>query len=106
MANDVLREKFLDNLNRALSTYLSSASLARAVQEQYARIAPLLPEYLAKVGVTESRYQTHLKSLMSNVRTRPALVLQQCAEYLNIPEAEMRERFAESIAAIEAYRGE
>ncbi len=106
MANDILREKFLDNLNRALSTYLSSASLARAVQEQYARIRPLLPEYLAKVGVTESRYQTHLKSLMSNVRSRPALVLQQCAEYLNIPEDEMRERFAESIAAIEAYRGE
>ena len=106
MANDILREKFLDNLNRALSTYLSSASLARAVQEQYARIRPLLPEYLAKVGVTESRYQTHLKSLMSNVRSRPALVLQQCAEYLNIPEDEMRERFKETIAAIEAYRGE
>ncbi|MBQ3304477.1 MAG: CotH kinase family protein, partial [Clostridia bacterium] len=106
MANDVLREKFLDNLNRALSTYLSSASLARAVQEQYERIAPLLPEYLAKVEVTESRYQTNLKNLMSNVRTRPALVLQQCAEYLNIPEAEMRERFKETIAAIEAYRGE
>ena len=106
MANDDLREKFLDNLNRALSTYLSSASLARAVQEQYERIAPLLPEYLAKVEVTESRYQTNLKNLMSNVRTRPALVLQQCAEYLNIPEDEMRERFTESIAAIEAYRGE
>ncbi|MBQ6345976.1 MAG: lamin tail domain-containing protein [Clostridia bacterium] len=105
MANDALREKFLDNLNRALSTYLSSASLARAVQEQYERIKPLLPEYLAKVDVTESRYQTNLKNLMSNVRTRPTLVLQQCAEYLNIPEAEMRERFKETIAAIEAYKG-
>ena len=104
MANDALREKFLDNLNKALSTYLSSASLEQAVQAQYARIKPLLPEYLAKVGVAESRYQTNLKNLMSNVRSRPALVLRQCAEYLNIPEAEMRERFAEAIEAIERYK--
>ena len=101
MANDALRERFLDNLNLALSTYLSSASLAQAVQAQYARIKPLLPEYLAKVDVSESRYQTNLKNLMSNVRSRPALVLKQCAEYLNIHEAEMRERFAHASAAIE-----
>ena len=75
------------------------------MQEQYERIKPLLPEYLAKVDVTESRYQTNLKNLMSNVRTRPTLVLQQCAEYLIIPEAEMRERFKETIEAIEAYKG-
>ena len=43
-------------------------------------------------------------SVISNVRSRPALVLKQCAEYLNIPEAEMRKRFAEAIEAIEKYR--
>jgi len=105
MANDQLRERFLDNLNLALSTYLSSENLARAVQAQYERIKLLLPDYLAKVDVTESRYQTNLKNLMSNVRTRPALVLQQCAEYLHMSEAEVRARFPEAIAAIEAYSG-
>jgi hypothetical protein len=106
MANDVLREKFLDNLNLALSTYLSSESMARAVQAQYARIQPLLPDYLAKVGVTESRYGTNMKNLMSNVRSRPARVLKQCGEYLGMSEAEIRARFPEAIAAIEAYKGQ
>ncbi|MBR3273659.1 MAG: lamin tail domain-containing protein [Clostridia bacterium] len=104
MANDALREKFLDNLNLALSTYLSSASMARAVQAQYARIKPLLPDYLEKVGVTQSRFGTNMKNLMSNVRSRPARVLRQCAEYLGMGEDEVRARFPEAVAAIEAYR--
>ena len=104
LGNDQLRERFLDNLNLALSTYLSSAGMARAVQEQYERIKPLLPEYLARVDVTQSRYQTNLKNLMSNIRTRPTLVLRQCAEYLNIDEAGMRTRFANAITAIGEYK--
>jgi len=105
MANDQLRERFLDNLNLALSTYLSSANLAQVVQAQYERIKPLLPDYLEKVGVTESRYGTNMKNLMSNVRSRPARVLRQCGEYLHMSEAELRARFPEAIAAIEAYNG-
>ena len=106
MANDALRERFLDNLNLALSTYLSSANLALAVQAQYERIQPLLPDYLAKVGVTQSRYNTNMKNLMSNVRSRPARVLRQCGEYLGMSEAEIRARFPEAIEAIEAYNGQ
>ncbi len=104
MANDRLRERFLENLNGALSTYLSSAGMAQAVQAQYARIRPLLPQYLEKMGISEYKYETNLKNLMSNVRSRPALVLQQCAEYLHIGEAEMREQFAETIEAIGQYK--
>ena len=104
MANDRLRERFLENLNGALSTYLSSAGMAQAVQAQYARIRPLLPQYLEKMGISEHKYESNLKNLMSNVRSRPARVLQQCAEYLHIDEAQMRERFAETIEAIEQYK--
>ena len=63
-----------------------------------------MPEYLARVDVTQSRYQTNLKNLMSNIRTRPTLVLRQCAEYLNIDEAGMRTRFANAITAIGEYK--
>ena len=103
MTNDALRERFLENLDTALATYLSSASMAQAVQEQFERIRPLLPDYLEKVGVSEGKYRSNLKNLMSNINGRPARVLQQCAEYLHLSEQEMRERFAGAYAAIEAY---
>ena len=104
MANDRLRERFLDNLNRALSTYLSSQSMADAVQAQYARIEPLLPEYLCKMGISDYKYRDNLKNLISNVRSRPARVIQQCAEYLGMSETEALERFAEAIEAIGEYK--
>ena len=85
-------------------TTSSSAGMAEAVQAQYARIRPLLPQYLEKMGISDYRYETNLKNLMSNVRSRPALVLQQCAEYLHIDEAQMRERFAGAIEAIGQYK--
>jgi len=103
MANEPLRERFLANLNTALATYLSSQGMEDAVREQFERIRPLLPDYLANLGLTQSRYRSNMKNLMFNVRSRPARVLEQCAEYLHIPPDEMRERFADAYAAIDAY---
>ena len=103
MANPTLRDRFLDNLNAALSTYLSSQSMAEAADVQLHRILPLLPDYLKKMEITEQKYKSAYKNLLSNIRTRPALVLQHCAKYLNLSRAEMESRFAETYAAIAAY---
>ncbi len=103
MANSTLRDRFLDNLNAALSTYLSSQSLTDAVKAQYERLQPLLPDYLQKVGVSEKNYKGYIKSLLNAIRKRPALVLDYCAAYLHLSAEEMRARFADTYAAIEAF---
>ena len=105
MSNEALRERFLDNLNKALSTYLSSASMTEAVREQFERVKPLLPDYLANLGVSQSKYKSNLNNLLFNIKTRPALTLQHCAEFLHLSDEEMRRRFAEAYAAIEAFEG-
>ena len=105
MANPTLRERFLSNLNTALSTYLSSRSLADAANAQLQRILPILPDYLEKMELTEKKYKSAYNNLLSNIRTRPALVLQHCQRYLRLSDDEMRSRFAEAYAAIEAYNG-
>ena len=101
MRNDALRERFLSYLNEALSTFLSSEALLEAVDQQYARIQPLLPQYLEKMGLSKSKYENALKSLRSSIRQRPALVLRHCAACLGYSEAEIRERFPEAIAKME-----
>ncbi|MGX8706718.1 MAG: CotH kinase family protein, partial [bacterium] len=53
MTNPTLRDRFLDYLNQALSTFLSSQSLADAANAQLARVSPLLPDYLNMMGISE-----------------------------------------------------
>ena len=103
MLNEALRNRFLDNLNTALSTYLSSENMLSAAQAQYGRIKPLLPDYLTKVGVSQSKYQSNLKKLVSVIAKRPEQVLRQCAEALHMRQDEMNARFADAYAAIEAF---
>ena len=105
MNNDQLREKFLVNLNTALGSYLSSQNMRDAVESQYRRIQPLLPQYLDNVGVTEHRYENNIKNLLVNVKVRPGCVLKHCASYLDLSKEEMKRRFPDAYAAIEAYKG-
>ncbi|MBQ3424437.1 MAG: lamin tail domain-containing protein [Clostridia bacterium] len=102
MRNDTLRERFLANLDEALATYLSSRSMREAAEAQYGRIEPLLPDYLANLGLSMSKYRDSMKNLLTNIRTRPARVLAQCAETFGFSEEEMHRRFAGAYAAIEA----
>lgn len=104
MRNDALRERFLVNLNKALSTYLSSQSMADAVEAQVARLKPVLPAYLKNLDLTQARYKEQVKGLMENVDTRPERVLKQCASYLDLSDSEMNRYFADAIAAIEVYK--
>lgn len=103
MKNDALRDRFLTRLNEALSTYLSSQSMDDAVMAQFARIKPLLPQYLDKVGMTERDYAGKLKDLRNNIAGRPKSVLKQCASYMKLSDDEMQRRFAETIAQIKAF---
>ena len=105
MANPTLRDRFLDYMNKAMSTFLSSQSLADAANAQLERTKPMLPEYLRMMEISEKKYNEAYKNLLSNIRTRPALVLQHCAKYLHMTEDQIRERFPETLAAIEAYNG-
>lgn len=98
MANDALRERFLTYLNEALSTFLSSDELLAAVDAQYERTKPMLPQYLSKMGISERKYNDALKSFKSSIRQRPALVLKHCATYLHFTPEEIRSRFPEAVA--------
>ncbi len=101
--NDRLRERFLDNLNKALGSYLSSQSMHDAVMAQFERIRPVLPDYLDNLDLSQAHYKSLLESLLDNVALRPSRVLKHCAGYFNFSESQMRERFPDAIAAIEAY---
>ena len=103
MANPTLRDRFLDYLNKAMSTFLSSQSLADAANAQLARTKPLLGDYLQMMDLTEKKYREAFNNLLSNIKTRPALVLEHCAKYLHMTEDEIHARFPETLAAIEAY---
>ena len=106
MANPALRDRFLDNLNEALATYLSSRSLTDAARAQFERIRPLLPDYFAMMGLSEKTYADAMKSLLSSIQSRPERVLGQCAAWLNLSQEEMDRRFADACAEIEAFKQE
>ncbi len=102
MGNDALRDRFLKYLNTALSTFLSSNRMEAAVREQFERTKPMLPDYLQRIGVSQSAYENSLRSLVKDIRLRPERVLTQCQETLKLSDADMRAYFADAYAAIEA----
>ena len=105
MANEPLRERFLDYLDGALGSFLSSESLTRAVDEQYARILPLLPPYWEMMDLTEKKYNSAVKSLKGCIRSRPTQVLKNAAKYLNMTNEQAAQRFPKAVAAIQAFSG-
>ena len=102
MVNDTLQDRFLKYLNTALATYLSSDSMEAAVREQFGRTKPMLPDYLNRIGVSQSAYESSLRSLVKTIRQRPERVLAQCQETLKLSDADMTSYFADAYAAIEA----
>lgn len=104
MKNDALRDRFLRNLNTALATYLSSQSLREEVLAQLERIKPVLPAYLKNLDLTQASYKSHVEGLLEMIDVRPAKVIQQCAGYLHLSQAQVQAYFPDALAAIEAYR--
>ena len=103
MANPTLRDRFLTYLNQAMSTYLSSENILNAIEAQFERLKPLLPQYLEKLELTQNRYKSALNSFCDTVRRRPAVVLKSVAFALNLSQAEMEERFAETYAVMREF---
>ena len=97
MNNPDIRDRFLDKLNDALTTYLSSEHMSDAVSAQFQRLKPLLPQYLQTVGVSQDTYAARVRSLVSMINRRPKQVLVACANYLNLSEDFMRQRFASAL---------
>ena len=103
MTNPTLRDRFLEYLNRAMSTFLSSQNILDDIQAQFERIKPLLPQYLEKLDMTQSRYRSALNSFCNYVRRRPAVVLKSVADYLGLSQEEMEQRFAETYAVMREF---
>ena len=105
MSNPLFQERFLACLDRLLSSTLSSENVTALVNAQYERIRPVLPDYWARTGMTEKQYAAALKGLLKTVSERPAKVLNHCAAWLNLTEAELRAALPDAFAAIEAWQG-
>ena len=106
MTNPTLRDRFLDYLDRAMSTYLSSEHILACIQAQFERIKPLLPQYLEKLELTQTRYRSALNSFIKCVQKRPAVVLRSVALYLNLSQGEMEDRFADTYAVMRRFNQE
>ena len=104
MANAPLRERFIEYLDEALGSFLSSEALLQAVDEQYARIVPLMPPYWEMMDLNKKKYDRAVDSLRSSIRQRPTLVLRHCAKYLNLSNDQIRQMFPQAVAAIEALQ--
>ncbi|MBR0368511.1 MAG: lamin tail domain-containing protein [Clostridia bacterium] len=103
MANPALRDRFLTYLNKAMSTYLTSENILNAIEAQFERLKPLLPQYLEKLELTQSRYKSALNSFCDTVKRRPAVVLKSVAFALNLSQEEMDARFAETYAVMREF---
>ncbi len=103
MKNRALRERFLRNLNTALAGYLSSQSLREEILAQVTRVAPILPQYLKHLKLTQASYKGHVEGFLQNTDQRPAQVIRQCASYLRLSDAEVKAFFPDALAAIESF---
>ena len=106
MGNDQLRGRFLDYLNGAMAGFLSTRSILGEIEAQFERIKPLLPQYLEKLELTQSRYRSALNSFCNYVKRRPAVVLKSVSYSLNLSQEEMETRFADAYAAMREYNAE
>ena len=103
MQNPVFQDRFLTYFNQAMATTLSSEHVSALARAQYERIHPVLPDYWAKVGMTEKQYEAAYRGLLKMIDERPAKVLQNCADWLNLTQEEARRRLSDAYAAIEAW---
>ena len=103
MANPTLRDRFLEYLNEAMATYLSTQSILDSIEAQFERIKPLLPQYLEMMELTQTRYRSALNSFCNYVKRRPAVVLKSVAYTFNFSQEEMERRFRDAYAVMREY---
>lgn len=103
MQNPLLRERFLAYFDKALATTLSSQNMLDKVEAQKNKLLPILPDYLANLGLTTSLYQSRYKGLVKVIGARPAQVLRRLQNYFGFSSEEMFRRFPNAVDAMNEY---
>ena len=93
MNNPTIRDRFLAIFDDALSSYLTVENVQAEVDAQFQRSKAMLPQYLKMMGISQHEYESRLKTLKTLISRRPKQVLKQCATYLGLSEAQMKQYF-------------
>ena len=103
MVNDTIRERFLTYFGQQLATTFSTEAVMAKLEARYDLIDGLLPEYLAKLGVSEEKYNKQLKELVDYAQTRPTKILEYFDGVFEFTDAEKQKYFGEAVAKIQAW---
>lgn len=101
MNNPQIRDRFIERLDRLLAGVCSTEHLTDMVKSQFELIKPVLPDYLANLGVSKDRYQEKYGMLLGRLKKVPKTAIQQCANYLHLSDEEVLVRFEASIRKIQ-----
>ena len=103
MVNDTIRERFLTYFGQQLATTFSTEAVMAKFEARYDLIDGLLPDYLAKLGMSQEAYNKQLKELVDYAQTRPTKILEYFDGVFNFTDAEKQKYFGEAVAKIQAW---
>lgn len=103
MKNDTIRERFLTYFGEQMATTFTTQNVMAKIEARYEVIDALLPEYLSKLGMTESEYSKALKKFATYAETRPAKILEYFDGVFNFSDEEKQRYFGDALAQINAY---
>ena len=104
MKNDAIRERFLTYFGQQLATTFSTEAVMAKIEARYDLIDGLLPQYLAKLGMTANKYNKQLKELVEYAQTRPTKILGYFDGVFNFTDAEKQKYFGDAVAKIQAWQ--
>lgn len=103
MVNDTIRERFLTYFGQQLATTFSTEAVMAKLEARYDLIDGLLPEYLAKLGMSQEKYNKQLKEIVDYAQTRPTKILEYFDGVFEFTDAEKQKYFGEAVAKIQAW---
>ena len=103
MVNDTIRERFLIYFGEQLATTFSTEAVMAKLEARYDLIDGLLPEYLAKLGMSQEKYNKQLKEIVDYAQTRPTKILEYFDGVFEFTDAEKQKYFGEAVAKIQAW---
>lgn len=101
MKNPIFRDQFLSYFGEQMATTFSTENLLELIDERYARMEALLPEYLKSINMGEENYRQQLEKLREYARTRPWKLLEYFDKVFKFSDEEKQRYFA---AAVEKIR--
>lgn len=103
MMNDTIRDRFLTYFGQQMATTFSTEAVIAKIEARYDLIDGLLPDYLAKLGMSENSYNKHLKEFVDYAQTRPTKILGYFDGVFNFTDAEKQKYFGDAVAKIQAW---